>query len=384
MSTQPTERTDDPAVLIFRKRLLPWSETFIAAQGEALRRYHPVFVGYQRVPAGQRLLAGADQVVLEDHALFPPLSKAALKGIGLVTPRWKRELVARHPVLVHAHFGVNAADAAALARSLRVPFIVTYHGMDIAVRERSRRQLRERRKVFAGAVRIIAVSRFIADLLRAAGCPEEKIVVHYIGVDTRRFTPGDPEAREPATILFVGRLVEKKGLIHLLRAMPAVQSAVPAARLLVVGDGPRRALMEQEAERLGVQCSFLGVQSPEAVANLMRSATVMCAPFVVAASGDAEGLGLTTVEAQSCGLPVVAFPSGGSPEAIIDQVTGYIAPARDEGALSEKLIALLNDPERRARFSAAARAHVLDRFDLERQTQELETIYDAALTTRRT
>lgn len=368
--------SDRPSVLIFRKRLLPWSETFIAAQGLALQRYRPVFVGYQRLPSGQRLLEGADQVVLEDHALLPLISKGAIKALGLVTPRWKRALAARDPVVLHAHFGVNAPVSAALARALGIPFTVTYHGMDITVEDRSAHQLRERRMVFARAARVIAVSHFIAERLRTAGCPEDKIVVHYIGVDTRRFAFGDPEQREPATILFVGRLVEKKGLIHLLRAMPAVQAVIPEAQLLIAGDGSNRAVMEQEAERLRVRSTFLGVQSPESVAELMQRATVMCAPFVVASNGDAEGLGLTLVEAQSCGMPVVAFPSGGSPEAIVDGKTGYLVSARDEQALSERLVTLLADPERRSRFGRAARAHVLERFDLEHQTRQLETLYD--------
>lgn len=371
-------RTEGPAVLIFRKRLLPWSETFIAAQGLALQRYRPVFVGYQRLPSGQRLLEGADQVVLEDHALLPLVSKAAIKVLGLVTPRWQNALAARDPAVLHAHFGVNAPVSAALARALGIPFVVTYHGMDITVADRSRHQMRERRMVFARAARVIAVSHFIADRLRTAGCPEDQIVVHYIGVDTRRFAFGEPQQREAATILFVGRLVEKKGLIHLLRAMPAVQAAIPEARLLVCGDGSNRAVMEQQAERLRVHSTFLGVQSPEAVAELMRRATVMCAPFVVASNGDAEGLGLTLVEAQSCGMPVVAFPSGGSPEAIVDGQTGYLVPARDEQALAERLIILLAEPDRRARFGRAARAHVLEHFDLEQQTRQLEMIYDDA------
>ncbi len=366
-----------PAVLIFRKRLLPWSETFIAAQGGALERYRPVFVGYRREAGGAAYLEGRDVVVLSEHSLAPPLSKAALKAFGVVTPRWRRALAERGPVLVHAHFGVNALDASAISRTFAVPLVVTYHGMDIAIERESRSDRRERDLVFRRATRVIAVSEFIAGLLRDAGCPPEKVVVHHIGVDTDHFSPPDAP-RDEATVLFVGRLVEKKGLVHLLRALPAVRREVPAVRLLVAGDGPLRKEMEDLARELDVDVAFLGVQTPEQVRALMRRATLFCAPMVVAPDGNAEGLGMTIVEAEATGLPVVIFPSGGSVEAVVDGETGFIAPARDEAALATSLVRLLADPDLRARFGRAARRWALDAFDLGRQTRRLEEIYDDA------
>ena len=368
-----------PAVLIFRKELLPWSETFIAAQGGALQRYRPVFAGYRLVQAGAAYLAGHERVVLADHTVSTDLGKAAIKALGLVPPRWRRALAAHRPVLVHAHFGTNALDAIPIARALGVPLVVTYHGMDIATRPRRERDRRRRERVFRTADRVIAVSEFIAARLREAGCPEDRLVVHHIGVDTRRFTPGDPAERSGSQILFVGRLVTKKGLTHLLRAMPRVQQMVPDAELVVVGDGPLRARHEAEARELGVRCRFVGVQSPDQVRDWMRRSAVLCAPSVVTPTGNAEGLPITILEAQATGLPVVAFPSGGSAEGIIDGETGWIVPPGDEATLAERLAGLLRDEAQRARFSAAARAHAVQRFDLVRQTALLERIYDDVL-----
>lgn len=369
--------SERPGALIFRKRLLPWSETFIASQGRSLRRYHPVFVGYKRVAAGPALLGNADQVLLEDHAAAPPLSKGLFKAFGVVTPRWRRALAERRPAVLHAHFGMNAAAAIPLARTFDIPLVVTYHGMDITI-ERSGRARRQRERVFREATSVIAVSRFIAGKLLEAGCPEEKLVVHTIGVDTSRFAPGDFDARERAQVLFVGRLVEKKGGVHLLRALPRVREAVPEVSLVVAGDGPLRGELEAEATRHGVPVRFLGVQPPEEVRRLMRTATVMCAPSIVAGDGNAEGLPMTIMEAQASGLPVVAFPSGGSAEGLVHGESGYVAPPRDEGALAAFLVELLTDAPRRRRFGEAARALALERFDLAKQATRLEAIYDAA------
>jgi glycosyltransferase involved in cell wall biosynthesis len=364
--------------VIFRKRLLPWSETFIAQQGKALRRYRPLFAGYEYKEGGRNYLAGEDCAVLAEDARVPALAKALVKGLGVLPPGWRKALAAREPAIVHAHFGVNALAAHRIARAFAAPLVVTYHGMDITVQRRSAAALRRRRKVFRVADCLIAVSDFIRDRVLEAGAPPEKVVRHRIGVDTDYFSP-DPEAeREPTTILFVGRLVPKKGLVHLLRAMPAVQAAVPGATLVIAGDGPMRAELEEQAATAGAAARFLGVRTPAQVRDLMRHAAVFAAPSVVAGDGNAEGLPMTIVEAQACGLPVVGYPSGGSAEGVLEGRTGYMLAPRDEEGLAGRLVELLTRPERLGEMSRAARAHALESFDLGRQTAKLERIYDAA------
>jgi glycosyltransferase involved in cell wall biosynthesis len=176
--------------------------------------------------------------------------------------------------------------------------------------------------------------------------------------------------------------VAKKGLTHLLAAMSAVLRAVPGAELVVAGDGPLRTARERAAAGAALPVRFLGVQSPEAVRDLMCRAAVLCAPGVVTAGGDAEGLPMTIVEAQACGLPVVTTLSGGSAEGVVDGETGLVVPAGDAAALATALAALLGDAAFRGRAGAAARAHALAHFDLGTQTARLETIYDEVLGVR--
>lgn len=367
-------RSERPGALVFRKRLLPWSETFIAAQGGALSRYAPVFVGFQREAGGSDYLAEADVLVMEEHARVPLLAKALYRATGHVPSRWLRALRSRRPAVLHAHFGHNAYDALPLTRALDLPLLVTFHGSDIA-KTGSRGEARKRRRVFEEAQRIIAVSGFIERMLLEAGAPRSKVVLHHIGVDTDRFEPGPFEARSRA-ILFVGRLVPKKGLPHLLRAAHLVQRQLPDVELIVAGDGLERADAEQLAGELGVRCRFLGVQTPDQVAALMRRHALLCVPSVRTGSGDAEGLPMTVIEAQASGMPVVAFPSGGTAEGIVHGRTGFVAPDRDEEALADHLLELLCDDERRREFAERARRHVLEHFDLRRQTARLEALYD--------
>ncbi|HEX6587775.1 MAG TPA: glycosyltransferase [Longimicrobiales bacterium] len=368
---------DRPAVLIYRKQLLLWSETFIAAQAHALERYRPVFTGLRYRAEGRAYMRDAASETLAQHARLPKLSKLLFLEGQVVPRRWLRALAAHRPALLHAHFGWESVNARAIARALGIPFVVTFHGMDITVDRGTRKERRQRATAFRDARRIIAVSEFIAARLIEAGAPRERLIVHHIGVDTALFAPGD-EPRADDEVLFVGRLVEKKGLIHLLRAMARMRETWPAAKLTVVGDGPLREPLEREAAALRLDVTWLGVQKPDRVRALMRRATVLCAPSIVGADGNAEGLPMSIVEAQASGLPVVAFPSGGSAEGVLEGETGFVVPPADEAALADRLLALLTDAERRARFARAARAWALREFDLQAQTRRLETIYDEA------
>jgi glycosyltransferase involved in cell wall biosynthesis len=258
---------------------------------------------------------------------------------------------------------------------LGIPLVVTYHGMDITVAAKNDAEAGRRKRAFAAADRVIAVSEFIANALRSAGCPEDKITLHYIGVDTQKFTPGS-EPRSSNDVLFVGRLVAKKGVTHLIRAMQEVRTAMPESRLLIAGDGELRPALEQEARDRGVPATFLGVQTPAQIIDLMRSAALLCGPSIADSRGNAEGLPITFLEAQSCGLPVIASTSGGTGEGIVHGETGMLFAPGDEAALARHLHALLGDAALRASMSIAARSHVTRNFDLRAQTAKLELIYD--------
>jgi glycosyltransferase involved in cell wall biosynthesis len=363
-----------PSAIIFRKRILPWSETFIAAQSGAMTQFTPVLVGYSRDPSGAAYLVGRPQLILDEHSWFPALEKFLLKSAGRAPSRWLRAIAETKPAVLHAHFGSSALPASRIAKALGIPLVVTYHGMDITVRAKTEAEAERRRRAFAAADRVIAVSQFIANALRAAGCPDEKITLHYIGVDTQKFTPATAP-RSENEVLFVGRLVDKKGVIHLVRAMAAVRKSVPDASLTIAGDGPLREGLAREAEALKVPATFLGVQTPEQVQQLMRRAAVLAGPSIADNRGNAEGLPITFLEAQASGLPLVVSTSGGTGEGVVHGTTGFLFAPGDEEALAQHLTTLLGDSALRARMSEAAREHMVEHFDLRRQTGRLEGVY---------
>ncbi len=370
-----------PAVAIYREELLPESETFIAAQGYSLRRYAPFFAGLTW--RDNSLVAPADAIIAHD-GFGAGLARALHRRLDTLPRRFIQRIAVRTPCLFHAHFGIDGISALGLARRLDTPLVVTFHGFDATVRDdilargpwTHRRYLRRRHWLVDERVSILAVSGFIRQRLLQTGFPEDRVRVHYTGVDTIAFRPPQSPQERPPHVVFVARLVAKKGVMHLINAARTLEREIPSLQLSIVGDGPERATAEDAA--LGMRAvRFLGAQSPANVRTLLASARVFCVPSLTAPSGDAEGFGMVFAEAQAMGVPVVSFRSGGVPEAVRDGVSGLLAKEGDTSGLTAALRTLLSLRfEDWARFSVAATRHVLDNFSLERQTARLESFYD--------
>ena len=367
-----------PNVIIFCDHLLYISETFIRAQAQALCQFSAVYAGSRRV-AGLELPAGSTHTI-NPGDISGKMREVAFKLFGRA-PALVRRLQMLDPVLLHAHFGPDGLRALPLSRQLGLPLIVTFHGSDAtALHPRRgeapfghRRYLAHRDVLQRGASLFLAVSDFVRRKLLEQNVSPEKIFRHYIGVDTNFFLPVK-EDTDPI-VLFVGRLSERKGPNYLIQSMAEVQQQHPEVELVLIGDGPLRKNLEQQAKASLRRYRFLGTQPPEIVRGWMDRARVFSAPSVRVASGEEEAFGMVFAESQAMQKPVVAFASGGVVEAVRHGQSGFLAPERDWRKLAEYLAQLLRDGGLRRRFGAAGRQHVLHRFDLEKQTRILETIY---------
>jgi len=360
-------------VLIFKENLLPPSETFILAQMNALSEYTPILAGLER--AYPSLALPHEPLLLSRHGRSISDARAKLYRRTGAAPVFHHQAKHARPDLVHAHFGSGGRTALPLARALGVPLVVTLHGSDVTVRSREPGRYRQ---LGEEASALVCVSKFIRDRALEAGLPPQKLFVHYIGIDRAVFSPSKATAPRQG-VLFVGRLVEKKGCEYLLRAMKLVQRAHPRCELTVIGDGPLRVSLEALAGELNIACRFLGVQAPATIREALRSAKIFCVPSVTAADGDSEGLGMVFGEAQAMGVPVVSTSHGGIPEIVIHGVTGLLVPERDHESLAEALSVLLGDEDRWQQFHFGALQHTEQHFDLRTQTALLENIYTGVL-----
>ena len=228
--------------------------------------------------------------------------------------------------VIHAHWLIPQGLIAALLPWLpgrRVSYVVTSHGADLyALKGRLLDGIK--RFVARRAAAATVVSSAMRERLAALGVPAAHIHVLPMGVDlSERFTPDPSVPRSQHEILFVGRLVEKKGLRHLIAALPQVLEGVPDAFLTIVGFGPEEAALRQQVHTLGLQAKvhFLGAVAQTRLPALYRRAALFVAPFVQAESGDQEGLPVALMEAVACGCPVVAGDVAG-----IEDLLGRMKP----------------------------------------------------------
>jgi colanic acid/amylovoran biosynthesis glycosyltransferase len=372
-------------IVIFRIQLLPQSETFIVAQAAALRRFSPFFVGWRRM-AGIEVPDAASWTV-NGGGLRGKLRELRFRYQGPTREQLTR-LRTRTPRLVYAHFAPDGYAAMQLAEQLDVPLVTALHGYDVTMSDRNIGATRLGREYLKGRTRLqkkgalfLACSAYVRKRSLELGYPPERTMVHSIGVDVERFQP--PPVRSPQkTVLFVGRLVEKKGCSSLIEAMAEVQRRSPGSELVIIGDGPLRRQYEAQAAELGVRGCFLGAQPSSVVRDWMTRAAVFCVPSVVAASGDAEGFGMVFIEAQAMGLPVVSTLSGGIPEAVQHGETGLLVTERNPAALAEAILELMQNDDLWRRYSAAGRKRVLDQFNLSQQTERLENVFEQLLAGR--
>jgi glycosyltransferase involved in cell wall biosynthesis len=367
---------------VLRHQLFRPSEVFITEQSRALRKFAPLLVG--------RVLAGTPRADVDYYVpnvgRLAKLRYTLSRDPELFLPRLRE----RSPVLVHAHFGVEAVYGMELAERLGVPLVTTFHGFDATLRRsellRARKvswlqYLLRRSELSRRGALFIGVSKFIVARLEELGFPTARTRLHYIGVDVAAFATALPTGDSTPVILHVARLVEKKGTAYLLEAFAKIAARHPAAELVVIGAGPLGARLADRAHELGIaaRVRWLGAQPHAEVRRWLRRASVFCLPSCTAANGDAEGLGLVLVEAAASGVPVVATRHGGIPEAVEDGTTGLLVAERAAGELADALDALLSAPDLRTRMGTEARRLACERFDIRRQTESLERLYAEVL-----
>lgn len=370
-------------IAIFNGRLLPASETFIKSQAEGLKKFTPYYVGARLVNG---LTVPQDRTIIVNQGkYFGNIAELLFKQIGFA-PKFYQELKMIDPQLIHAHFGVCGTLALPIAKKLNIPLIVTFHGFDASMTDEYARKdsittrvyLRRREELKKDTKLFIAVSNFIKNKLIKQGFPEDKIKVHYIGINIEKFKPNFQIVRQ-RKVLFAGRLVEKKGCEYLIRAMAQVQVSNPDVELIVIGDGPLRKQLESLAAQFLKYYSFLGVQSQEKVKALMNQAYVLVAPSITTKDGDTEGLPIVILEAQAMGLPVIGSNHAGIPEAIIDGETGFLIEEGNETAIAKQILQLLNNSNCWNHISNSSIVRVCSDFNLHTQIDKLEAIYHQIL-----
>jgi len=275
-----------------------------------------------------------------------------------------------HFDLIHAHWLIPQGFIAALGMWIagkNVPLLCTSHGGDLfALKGKGLQRLK--RRIMDKSAALTVVSKAMKKTVVDMGVAPDKVEVIPMGVDLKGlFTPDPGVQRKTDELLFVGRLVEVKGLQILLDAMPKVLAKHPGIRLVVAGAGPLESELRASAAKLNMtDCvDFLGMVPQLKLPSLYQQATLAVFPFIVTKSGVQEGFGLVVVEAMGCCCPVIAGDLPAIQDTVVHEENGLIFPSGNAQVLADSILKLLDDPEFRARLAGEGRKSVVQNFDWE-------------------
>jgi glycosyltransferase involved in cell wall biosynthesis len=278
----------------------------------------------------------------------------------------RRLIRRRGHAVIHAHWLIPQGLGALFCRHVggrRVPVLCTLHGGDLFGLDVGWAN-RLRGSILARLDAVTVVSEAMRQRVQALGRNLPESAVIPMGTDlTDRFTPEPAVLREPF-LLFVGRLVRKKGVDVLLDAFARIAGDHPELTVVIAGDGPERTALEAQAVKLGIggRVQFLGSVRNDHLPDIYRRATAAVFPFRQEASGDQEGFGLVVVEAMGCGCPVICGLVTATREIVNHERTGLLCERESPQAITDAISRLIADEPLRSQLTIAARAEVMGRF----------------------
>jgi glycosyltransferase involved in cell wall biosynthesis len=356
--------------------LLPHHPQLRRGEDEPVR-----FVPYRYAPRDEWAQWGYAQSLEADHRLrraawlLAPLAAFALRRA------LSQRLQDQRYDVVHVHWLVpNAVLVDDIARAHGAALVISLHGSDVFVAERlalarvlARRALRR-----AGAV--TACSEDLRRRVLALGAPARRACTVPYGVDVHAFAPraAAPEVRrrlgvgdDSFLVLGLGRLVEKKGFVHLVEAA----ARTGGVEVVIAGEGDLREELTQRSRALKAPVRLVGALDRDLVAAALAEADVVVVPSVVDRAGNVDGLPNALLEGLATGRPVVATQAGGIPDVVAHDVNGLLVPPGDPDALAHALRRLIREPQTRERLGAEARRQAVERLSWEAAARRFEECY---------
>ena len=370
---------------------LPLTETFIYNQVMGLRRYRPVVFCHST--ENEENFPGGDIRSLRlggEYGLRSVAGEILFRALGF-HPSFFFHMREIKPELVHAHFGQSGYSFLGLKRRFGLPMVTSFYGYDISRLLVRKPEWRKRyRELFRTGDAFLVEGEKMKNTLIELGCPEEKAHIQHLGIDLEAidFRPRRMGEDGETRILISAGFREKKGIPYAVEAFGRLRGRRPGLKLRLTILGDSDGSRDQEAEKkkilagieeygVGESVDMLGFRPYSVHLNELGKHHIFLSPSVVSAEGDTEGgVPMAIIEATASGMPVVSTRHCDIPEAIIDGENGLLAPERDAEALCEKLEFLVDNPERWEEMGRWGREHTEKNYDLAKQSERLEAIYD--------
>ena len=360
-------------ILIYREKLLLPSEGFIKTHYISFDRLNPFFLTNQSGWDIKNL--GYDYLSTRNY-LIP---KTNFRLFGSIAKNIQIKINELNPKLIHAHFGKNGAIVLPFAKKSLLPLFVTFHGGDATKlihlkNSKYRIYNRRRNELIKYSKKFICVSEFIAKRLSEQGFPGEKIVVNYVGIKPKDIDVIKKRNTKDKPFLFVGRLVEKKGISILIKSFDSLnKGGFPNLKLNIIGSGPLENQLKKQSNNPNI--SFLGWKTKTEIEKIMENSSALIVPSHEARNGDSEGLPTVILEGINNQIPVIATYHGGAGEIINNHKNGFITLENDHNALAKSIIEFL-ETKNIEELIFAAKKNLMQNFNAEKQSYKLQNIFE--------
>ncbi|MHB9155432.1 MAG: glycosyltransferase, partial [Endomicrobiales bacterium] len=389
----PVTGSRGPAVVVHYKygAFLPLTENWIYSQIHHAARFSPVVYCHSTENLDAYPVEKIRALSTGKGFSLRALVNRCCNRLFRFYPYFAWHLYRDRPSLIHAHFGPSGCAILALKNIFRVPLITTFYGYDLSqLPARDARWKRRYRELFSAGECFLVEGNHMKQCLRELGCPEEKVVVHHLGVDVEDipFVPRRLKGTGGIRVLMSGTFKEKKGIPCGIEAFAAFRRKHPRLDLRLTLLGDSRSLPDEEREKKKILASIekQGVRELVSLEGFQPNAVfrqrlyehhIFLSPSVTAESGDTEGgAPVSLIEAAASGMPVLATAHCDIPETVVNGESGYLVPERDTKALAEKLEALALSPEKWEAMGRRGRQHVEENYDVRKQARRLEEIIE--------
>lgn len=282
--------------------------------------------------------------------------------------------------LFHCHFAISGQLLAEMKEigAIKGKIITTFYGYDTFTTKENREDIKlAYKKLFKYSDIIITSSKYLANNLKLIDAPLEKLIVNSVGVDVGKFKYIERTVNKPLNLVTVGRLIKLKGQHIGIKAVKLLIDRGYNVTYTIVGSGKELANLKHLISELNIEKYVVlkDSKSQNEVIEILSSSNLFLMTSITDEFGRAEGQGLVTAEAQSMGIPVIGFDSGGIPETIQNNLTGFIVKEKDPLELALAIEKFIHNPELILKMGKAGRKYIEKEFNSEIQSKKIIDLY---------
>lgn len=286
--------------------------------------------------------------------------------------------LAKSPAIIHAHFGQNGVAALKLKKSLQIPLITSFYGYDTGRLSSKFKPFYQ--KLARDGDLFLALSKNMKLDLINLGFPQDKIIIHHLGIDLHRFSVSSKNKTTPFVFLVVARLSESKGVQDVIQAFHKICTS--EMQIHIVGDGIYKNDLMDLVKSLKLENQILFINNFKAdnprgvVLDEMQNCDVAILTSFTPKNKSKEGTPVVLMEAQACGKPCIATKHAGIPEVVVDSQTGFLVNERDVENIAIKMKLLYTDTQLRKDMGDRARLYIENEFNQQIQMLKLAKLYN--------